>query len=255
MTATAVQGGSADEPGVGGAGHDGSALSGLTDEALLALVGPLLSGREGLSADECLDGIEAAHLLARRVEGARLHGAGELAARTGEELLARQDVADPAELSRTARDRWRARAKSVAAVEICALTGMGRGAARQLVAVALAPVSTRGPVRDALRAGVATWGQVEHFWRKASQLPHEDAGQVAQALFRTQETLRRGADAGADPDIGDAAPDLSSLAVERLDRDGNVCDAPWGAKQFVQAGACQDVCVSDVSHSGFTGGR
>ncbi|ANS78770.1 protein of unknown function DUF222 [Serinicoccus hydrothermalis] len=173
--------------------------------------------------------MEAAHLLVRRLEGARVHGAGQLAARAGEQLLERQGVSDPGELSRTARERWRARAKSVTAVEISTLTGLGRGAARQLVAVALAPASTAVPVRDALAAGVATWDQVEHFWRQAGLLPHEDAGNVAHALFATRQTVDRARAAGDETTAG--AP----VAMERLDPEGEPTQAPWGAKQFVQA--------------------
>lgn len=112
------------------------------------------------------------------------------------------------------------------AAEISALTGLGRGAARQLVAVS--PASTRVPVREALRAGVATWTQVEHFWRLAGQLPHEDAGDVARSLFATTDTLTREGHA----DDGSGTP---GVAVERLDPDGALNDGPWGAKQFVQA--------------------
>ncbi|WP_299517565.1 hypothetical protein [uncultured Serinicoccus sp.] len=242
MSTTEAEGRPRPDEGSGG----GSGLATLDDEQLLALTRRAASGTTDLSPEDCLETIEALHLLSRRLEGIRLHATRELAARTGEELLARQDVADPAELSRTARDRWRARAKSVTATEISVLTGMGRGAARQLVAVALAPVSTAGPVRDALAAGVATWAQVEHFWRKASQLPHEQAGTVSQALFTTTRSRpREGAGAEdqssgdgeqaagqADDDPGAAALDV---AVERLDPEGSLTDTPWHAQQFVQA--------------------
>ncbi|WP_147899737.1 hypothetical protein [Serinicoccus profundi] len=203
-------------------------LACVSEGELLERVRLALAGAEGMSPETCLDALEAAHVMIRRLEGARMHAARELAARTGEELLGRQGVVDPHELSRTARERWRARAKSVTAAEISALTGLGRGAARQLVAVAVSPASTRVPVRDALRAGVATWTQVEHFWRLAGQLPHEDAGDVARSLFATTDTLTREGHA----DDGSGTP---GVAVERLDPDGALNDGPWGAKQFVQA--------------------
>ncbi|WP_130011941.1 hypothetical protein [Serinicoccus sediminis] len=240
MSTTEVEG----RPGPDGWSAGGPDLQALNDEQLLALTRRAASGTVGMSPEDCLETIEALHLLSRRLEGLRLHATRELAARTGEELLARQDVADPAELSRTARDRWRARAKSVTATEISVLTGMGRGAARQLVAVALAPVSTSGPVRDALAAGVATWAQVEHFWRKASQLPHEQAGVVSRALFTTTrgEPGVPAQDPGPADDerAGDGVDDGPStsptdVAVERLDPEGNLTDMPWHAQQFVQA--------------------
>lgn len=209
---------------------DGGRLVDLSEGDLLETVRQALSGAEGMSPDSCLDALEAAHVLIRRLEGARMHAARELAARTAEELLSHHAVSDPQELSRTARERWRARTKSVTATEISTLTGLGRGAARQLVAVALSPASTREPVTDALRAGVATWPQVEHFWRLAGQLPHEVAGDVARALFATTRTVDREARRDDGPVAG--AP---GVAVERLDADGTVSDSPWGAKQFVQA--------------------
>ncbi|MFK5582150.1 hypothetical protein [Serinicoccus sp. LYQ131] len=170
--------------------------------------------------------IEVLHRLSGVVDAVRVDVVAQLAARTGEDLLARAGVGEPGELSPTGRERWRGRCKSVAATEVAALTGMGRWQARQLVAVALAPKAVSGPVREGLVAGVVTWGQVEHFWRRAGGLPHEHAADVATALFAT----------GTTPD---------KVAVERLttsspdDTDsgsgGGVSTQPWPAKVYVEA--------------------
>ncbi|MFK5690663.1 hypothetical protein ACI3EY_13445 [Ornithinimicrobium sp. LYQ92] len=210
-----------EEPGRPG-GHGGD----LT--VLLERVGTLQSGVQGMGAGECLEVIEALHRLSGLVDAVRVDVVAQLAARTGEDLLARAGVSEPGELSATGRERWRARCKSVAATEVAALTGMGRWRARQLVAVALAPKAVSGPVREGLVAGVATWGQVEHFWRRAGGLPHEHAADVATALFAT----------GATPDKV-AVERLTTTSPDDTDNDrgsaGGVSTQPWPAKVYVEA--------------------
>ena len=188
----------------------------LSDRALLGAAAPALGARPGLSPDECLDAVEAAHVLGARLEAARLHAVVELATRAGEDLLGRKGVTDPDELSKTARERWRASCKSLTSLEVETLTGMGRGRSREVVALALAPASVRVAVTQGLVAGVARWELVSRFWNRCRRLPHEQAGQVATALFAT-----------------DAAP--AEVAVERLDADGAVHTRPWHHKQFVEA--------------------
>lgn len=185
-------------------------------EDLLAAVLPLLQRRDGLSPQECLDGIEAVQRLLTALAGARLHATSQLATRTGEELLRRQHVAAPDELSKTGRERWRARTKSATASQLAALTGWGRGKSRQLVAIALCPSPIRRPVDEGLDAGIATWDQVEQFWREAGRLREEHGPHIATALFATS----------ADPRQVDAA---------RLDPDGNVSPDPWQAKPFARS--------------------
>ncbi|WP_122261845.1 hypothetical protein [Ornithinimicrobium cerasi] len=183
---------------------------------LLAAVLPLLQRRDGLSPQECLDGIEAVQRLLTALAGARLHATTQLATRTGEELLRRQHVAAPDELSKTGRERWRARTKSATASQLAALTGWGRGKSRQLVAIALSPSPIRRPLDEGLDAGIATWDQVEQFWREAGRLREEHGPHIATALFATS----------ADPRQVDAA---------RLDPDGNVSPDPWQAKPFARS--------------------
>ncbi|MFK5582905.1 hypothetical protein [Serinicoccus sp. LYQ131] len=195
---------------------------------LLERVGTLQSGVQGMGAGECLEVLEALHRLGGVVDAVRVDVIAQLAARTGEDLLARAGVGEPGELSPTGRERWRGRCKSLAATEVATLTGMGRWQARQLVAVALAPKAVSAPVREGLVAGVVTWGQVEHFWRRAGGLPHEHAADVATALFAT----------GTTPDKV-AVERLTTTSPDDTDNDrgsaGGVSVEPWPAKVYVEA--------------------
>ncbi|MFK5691031.1 hypothetical protein ACI3EY_15340, partial [Ornithinimicrobium sp. LYQ92] len=193
---------------------------------LLERMGTLQSGVQGMGAGECLEVLEALHRLSGLVDAVRVDVVAELAARTGEDLLARAGVSEPGELSVTGRERWRGRCKSLAATEVATLTGMGRWQARQLVAVALAPKAVSGPVREGLVAGVVTWGQVEHFWRRAGSLPHEHAADVATALFATGTT----ADKVAVERLTTSSPDDTDSGSG-----GGVSVEPWPAKVYVEA--------------------
>ena len=172
--------------------------------------------RQEMAGGDAVTAIGAAHRLGALVEAAELHAARELAARAGEEQLKLKDVADPSELSRTARERWRGRCKTLAAVEISALTGAGSGTARERVAIALAPQVSRRAVDQALTAGIARMDLVAAWWRRCARMPHEQGDVVARALFAT-----------------DAPPD--EVAVERLTPEGEVSTAPWAKKEFYRA--------------------
>jgi hypothetical protein len=192
-------------------------LSHASVDELLHLARPFLRPELLVGAEECLVGIEAMAHLSGRLAAGRLHAAGELAARAGEELLAgTYQVADPAELSTTRREQWRARTKIVAAAEVAALTGLGRDKARQLVAVALSPAGVRAAVVQGLTAGLGSWEQVDRFWFSSRDVPHEAAVVIARALFAT-----------------DVAP--QEAAVERLDPEGELSVLPWQAGPFVTA--------------------
>ncbi|MFK5584113.1 hypothetical protein ACI3EX_11840, partial [Ornithinimicrobium sp. LYQ131] len=208
------------------AGQVGPAGAGGDLAVLLERVGTLQSGVQGMGAGECLEVLEALHRLSGVVDAVRVDVVAQLAARTGEDLLARAGVGEPGELSVTARERWRGRCKSLAATEVAALTGMGRWQARQLVAVALAPKAVSGPVREGLVAGVVTWGQVEHFWRRAGGLPHEHAADVATALFATGTT----ADKVTVERLTTSSPDDTDSGSG-----GGVSTQPWPAKVYVEA--------------------
>lgn len=172
--------------------------------------------RQPLSGEQALEALEAGHALAARLEAARMHAARELAARTAEKALALKGVTSPEELSPTAFTRWRARSKSVTAAEVRALTGMGVGTAREVVAVATAPTACAAPVQQGLDAGIARWDLVLAWWRRCTDLPHEASAQVARSLF--------GTDVPAD-----------EVAVERLTPEGELSAAPWAKKQFYDA--------------------
>ncbi|MFC6422804.1 HNH endonuclease signature motif containing protein [Ornithinimicrobium tianjinense] len=158
----------------------------------------------------------ALHTLTCQLDAARLRAAGELAARTAEKLLELEGVSEPGELSKTRRDRWRARAKSVTAGEVATLTGWGRGRSRELVAIALAPAPVRAAVVQGLQAAIVTWAQVEAYWRAARRLTPEGAAAVANTLLAT-----------------DIEPEQAH--ADRLDPDGALRTTPWPAQQYHQA--------------------
>ncbi|MFK5633534.1 hypothetical protein [Ornithinimicrobium sp. LYQ103] len=197
-------------------GHENSDDGGVG--ALLADLGCVLPGAaaQDLDPERCLDAVRAAHRLTAILQSATMLATGQLAARTGERLLREADAADPGELSKTARARWRARVKTVTALEVEARTGLGRYAARELVALATAPAPVRAAVTQGLSGGTTRAEQVSAWWRRCSQLPHEDATDIARRLFADSD----------DPD--DVVP-------ERRGPDGDVKTAPWATGEFRNA--------------------
>lgn len=194
----------------------GAGLSAEVAATVVALI-PLLEAesRTPWSADTCLDGLDAAQQVTGAIERGRMLAARELAARTLEQLLEQRgrDELDDDDQSSTAV-RLRARAKSVAAHEIEALTGLGRVEARDLVGVATAPEAIREPAEAAMASGTSPWRLVRAFWRRCGGLPHEDAGDVATVLF------------------GD---DVHAVAPERLTPEGELSEAPWRHREFYSA--------------------
>lgn len=178
------------------------------------LVVPLRRG--GLSGQDAVEALHAAHVLGGVLEAAVLHATRELAARTGTEQLKMKDVADPDELSKTARERWRTTTKSLTATEVHVLTGMGKGTSRERVAVALAPELSRLAVDQGLSAGLARMDLVLAWWRRCSRMPHEHSTSIARALF--------GTDVPAD-----------DVAHERLTPEGEVTTGPWAKSEFHKA--------------------
>ena len=157
-----------------------------------------------------LTGAEATVSLGRVLEGLQLELLAGLATTAGRELLAREHGAtDPGELSRTARARWRARAKSVVAQELAAVSGFGIQDCHDRVGFALAPVDAGGAARAALHSGRSDWWQVWQWWKRCRQLDPGSAADVAQGVFPS-----------APEDSGDTRPPevLSRRAfMERLD--------------------------------------
>lgn len=151
-------------------------------------------------------------------EGVMLSAAGTLTHRAGVELLARQGVGDPGELSATARQRWRAKAKSVVAQELAAGTGYGIQSCHDRVGVALAPRKAVGVVHSALAGGGTDWRGVSEFWSRCRGMDADQAGEVAAAVFGP---LLPGGIPEDQPDTSDADPRRESWAQfhRRLDRE------------------------------------
>ena len=197
-------------------------------EHVLAIAVGMSAGGRGVQVSgsvrdrRLLDGLEATMVLSRFTDAAMLGMVRDLAVAAGQELLASQDVAGVEELSETGRRHWRARTKSAVATDVQALTGWGIQSCHDRVGLALAPGGVAQRAEWALSQGWVDLRAVLDFWRRARNLPVEQAAAVA------QRTL------GPVPD-GDGVPVRASR------------------EQFTRA--CQDVCVSDVGHSGFTGRR
>lgn len=191
--------------------------------SLLSLAMPALKqespsqpqGRGSLAADECLDALKAMRELTSRIDQGRLLTARELTARAGEALLTKEHQATrPEELSDGAREDWRARSKSVTVREIEALTGLGRLEAQALVGLANAPRAALDPAMSGLQSGVANWRHLRAFWDRCPKLPHEQAAEVAQALFGN---------------------DRDTVAAERLTPEGELSEEPWRIRKFYNA--------------------
>lgn len=112
------------------AGDDGTGSG-----PVVARVAPV----EAISDQAVLAAAHATRVLTGFAEGALIQAARTLADRAGHELLARKHLSNPAQLSVTARDRWRTQTKSLVAQELSTLTGHGIHAAHTIVAFALAP--------------------------------------------------------------------------------------------------------------------
>lgn len=149
-----------------------------------------------------------------RIDGMALEATRQLTIANGRLLLADKQISDPEELSSTARNRWRARAKSVTRAEIAAATGWGAGEVSDLVATATAPAAVLGPVLSALRSSVAPWRLIRSYRRACAGLAHEDASAIAETLF------------GSNPE---------TVATERVSAAGELTDAPWHVRDFYRA--------------------
>ncbi|WP_143780620.1 hypothetical protein [Ornithinimicrobium sp. CNJ-824] len=163
---------------------------------------------------EAVRGVGALALLRCRMEAVQLVAVADLAVRTGRRLLEERGISDAAGLSATAWGKWRARVKSLVAAELEVALGLGRGEARDMVAVACAPEGVGAPVLAALRRGEVPWHLVRRFWTKAGSLPVEDVSTIAAVLFGS---------------------DVSCAAPERLDPDGALHGRAWAVKEFYAA--------------------
>lgn len=161
-----------------------------------------------------LDAIETLIAATARWEGAVVAATTQLTGVFGRLLLADKGLTSPEELSARQRDKWRARAKSLARTEIGTSCGWGPGEVSDLVALATAPASVREPIRAALESGEAPWRLVRRYYRATSGLGHEDAGAIATGLF---------------------GPDPTTAVTERLDGAGDFTGRPWFHREFYRA--------------------
>ncbi|WP_131106185.1 HNH endonuclease signature motif containing protein [Ornithinimicrobium sufpigmenti] len=132
----------------------------------------------------------------------------------GDEALVLKGFTSVAELTPAQVRKWRAEAKADAVAELQVCTGRGAEECRHLVALACAPAQVRALVIGALDSGVASWRQVQAFWRRCARLDTEGAVAVAEAMF------------GEDPSL---------MAKERLDPDGEPTTEPWQHQRYSAA--------------------
>ena len=130
-----------------------------------------------------LDGVEAALLLSRWTDAAMLEMTRGLAVAAGEELLARDGYLSPDEMSKTRRGRWRARTKSAVATELQALTGWGIATCHSRVGLALAPRAVAARAEWALAQGWNDSRAVFDFWKRARNLPVDQAQLISGEVF------------------------------------------------------------------------
>ncbi len=155
-------------------------------EQVLTVAAGLRTAHAATDAEESvrdrrlLDGVEASMLLSRFTDAAMMRMTRELAVVAGERLLARDGVASIEELSVTRRERWRARTKSAVATELQALTGAGIQSCHDRVGLALAPSEVSARAEWTLSEGWNDLRAVTDFWRRARNLPVEQAAVVAE---------------------------------------------------------------------------
>lgn len=165
-------------------------------------------------ADTALTAVEAIASTTARLESALLVATQEQTVSVGAALLAQRDVSDPGELSRTARERWRARAKRRTREEVAPAIGWTAGETVHLVGVANAPLSFSVPVISQMSRGQLPWRLARSLWRACEGMATEHATHVATALC------------GDDP---------TTCVPERLGPDGEVLDSPWDHRAFYLA--------------------
>ncbi|HLS40597.1 MAG TPA: HNH endonuclease signature motif containing protein [Ornithinicoccus sp.] len=194
---------SADPPthtSAGGPREPSSLLPGMPHPMrfLLALLTRVLTGRESsfFPAEDpavlqrglaLVRAAEAVLALGSWLDAVLVHLAREMADRAGADLLARDGLADPGDLSRTRRERWRQQTKSLVANELQAITGRGIQDCHDLVGFALAPAGATEAAFAAMESGRADWARVGRWWKRCRRMPVEDAADVARALFPARQ--------------------------------------------------------------------
>lgn len=164
-------------------------------------------------AERAQTGVEVVNQAISRLERVRLVAVAEGVVAMGRAELAGAGLDDPAALSATGRERWRARCKSRVRQDLAAATGWSKSETTTVVAVATAPGPFRSPVSSALARGTVSWALVRHLWRSCDRagLSAADAAHVAQVML---------------------ADDPATCVPERLAPDGTVARGPWGQGAF-----------------------
>lgn len=145
--------------------------------------GPGAATAQSVRDQRLLDGVEAALLLSRWTDAAMLDMTRGMAVAAGEEILAQDGYLFPDELSKTRRERWRARTKSAVATELQALTGWGIGTCHSRVGLALAPRAVAARAEWALGQGWNDARAVFDFWKRARNLPVDQAELISDRVF------------------------------------------------------------------------
>ncbi|MCE0485260.1 HNH endonuclease signature motif containing protein [Ornithinimicrobium sediminis] len=173
------------------------------------------SSSDGDDVDRALltDGALAARVVQGFADAVVVGAARVLVQQAAEELLGEAGTVDPDELSRTARQRWRARAKSAVAQELAVLTGYSVQACHDRVGFAVAPPLAVGTVDTALRHGATDWRAVSDFWSRCRRLEPDAAAQVAQEVFGPLLSEPEAASASSSP--SDPGPSESGPSESR----------------------------------------
>ncbi|MGB3764162.1 MAG: hypothetical protein WA966_13180, partial [Ornithinimicrobium sp.] len=134
-------------------------------------------------SDSLLDAAAGVRVVQGFSDAVMVQAAATLAERAGAELLGRKGVRNPDELASSARERWRAKTKSVVAQELSVLTGLGVQAAHARIAFALAPPVAVSHARRALARGAVGWRGVGEFWQRCRTMDVFDAQTVDETVF------------------------------------------------------------------------
>lgn len=140
--------------------------------------------RERRTEQALADAADATVQLGRLLEASQLELLAAMATSAGRRLLRTEHgTDDPADLSRTKQERWRARTKSVVANELQALSGYGIQDCHDRVGFALGPRTATAPADAALRRGDADWWQVWQWWKRCRPLDPDRAADVSHLVF------------------------------------------------------------------------
>ncbi len=150
-----------------------------------------VASEDQISSAALLQAAQGARMIQGFADAVGIQAARSLADRAGRELLARRGASSPEELSLTARQRWRAKTKSVVAHELSVLTGYGIGACHLRVAFALAPCEAVATTEASLARGDVDWRAVSESWQRCRSMDVEQARSVAEAVFAIPAELDR----------------------------------------------------------------